>query len=68
MKIRSFWVMVQLLLGAATMALATDPYRATHAYFASRTFDTESIAVILVGVVLLTFFAVYIAVNALFKK
>jgi hypothetical protein len=55
-------------LWLAPMVHATDPYRATHAYFASRTLDTQSIVVILVMVVLLTFFAVYIAVNALHDK
>jgi hypothetical protein len=64
----TFLVLTLLIAANGLYAQSIDRYRAAHGYFASRSFDAESITVILVAVVLLTFFAAYLAVNLLFKR
>lgn len=63
-----FFFVLAILVFWLGSVYATSPYEASHAYFASRTLDTQSIALILAGIVVLTLFAVYLAVSLLHDK
>lgn len=62
------WAVVLLLQGALSTALANDRYRASHAYFSTRSFDGEVVIVMAALAIAVGSFIAYLAVSALQER
>jgi len=64
----SFQKLNAIILCLSIQAKATDLYQGSHEYFASRTFDSTSIALLGLALLLVVVFAAYLIFSTLTKR